>query len=104
MLSKITVVGEKHIELNFKYIYQMLKYFSVTKYTVQVICNLNARKMCTHRNLECDMLVTYETHTKLCIHKDMRVLPYMCVYRHIHTTSTITHMCVVTNSKCLYKK
>ena len=73
-------------------------------FTVQVNHNLNARKMYTCRNLVRDMLVAYETHTKPCIHKDMHVLAYTCVHRHVHTTSTITPTCIVTNSKHLYKK
>ena len=41
------------------------------------------------------MLVAYETHTKPCIPKDMRILTYLRVYCHVHATSTITRMCVV---------
>ena len=42
------------------------------------------------------MLVAYETHTKPHIRKDMHVLAYTRVYRHVHVTPTITHICVVT--------
>ena len=73
-------------------------------HTVQVTLNLNACKMCTCRKLTCDTLVAYETHAKLHTCKDMCVLAYTCVYRHVHVTSTIACMCVVTNPKCLYKK
>ena len=65
---------------------------------------LNTCKMCTRRKLMCDTLVAYETHAKPCIRKDMCVLAYTRVYRHLHATSTITHTCVVTTSKHLYKK
>ena len=72
--------------------------------TVQVTLNLNAHKMCIRRKLTCDMLVAYETHVKPRIRKDTCVLAYIHVYCHVHTTSTITCMCVVTTSKHLYKK
>ena len=76
-------------------------------YTLQVTLNLNAHKTCTCRKLACDTLVAYEIHAKshiLYVRKDTRVLAYTCVYRHVHATSTITDTCMVTISKCLYKK
>ena len=73
-------------------------------HTVQVTLNLNTRKTCTRRKLTCDTLVAYKTHAKPRIHKDMCVLAYTCVYRHVQATSTITRTCMVTTSKRLYKK
>ena len=60
--------------------------------------------MCTCRKLVCDMFVAYVTHAKPCIHKDMPVLAYTRVYRHVHAISTITRTCVVTAFKRLYNK
>ena len=68
---------------------------------IQVTLNLNTYKTCTHRKLTSDMLVANKTHTKPHTRKDMDVLAYMCVYRHVHATSTITRTCVVTTSKRL---
>ena len=57
---------------------------------------LKCMQKCAYRKIACDMLVVYETHAKPHILKDMRVLAYTHVSCHVHVTSTITRMCVVT--------